>query len=552
MSFHQRAFVLVATAACCQSALAQQLAVRSVAEQGGLGLILNSPNSTTTTTLGRVRSITANGPNAFAAVMQTWRQGESVVWGWGPQSTPPGGHVLFMPSEFKEEVDGGEVVVRQTLLFEQACGISADGEVHFSTMVLDTLDTALLNVGQGKLVDSLWMGSNQVTAGLMEREDEALLGEHEGKFWRSVSQPGMTFGGTPYWLGTTASQAGDRPTDVAVWLGVGKPIRVLGTNDRITDYGLRVSGAGLSKFAMSPDGTRLFAIANLTGFPNARQQSVVSVDMNDQPPKKRIHVETGDLIGGSVSGSPGWEPWKEFTHIAVSDANGCNPRGAWFAAGEVSQNTTSRFVLTRENSLLLREGQQIGRYGQTNGLQYTLVGRPLALAVNPKGDWATIWYAEPRNAQGVLQNTGSGEVVIVNGKVVLAPSDVVDHPTTDFDVLDVRPHLAIGDRKLDGQVDVYAVVRKFEQSTGAKNEHIVQINLFAGQVDCCVADMSSGAAPGVTDGGVDINDLLYFLLLFETGNVAGDIDNGTGTGTHDNAVDINDLLYFLVRFEAGC
>jgi hypothetical protein len=31
-----------------------------------------------------------------------------------------------------------------------------------------------------------------------------------------------------------------------------------------------------------------------------------------------------------------------------------------------------------------------------------------------------------------------------------------------------------------------------------------------------------------------------------------DLDNGSGTGTPDGGVDINDLLYFLVRFEGGC
>lgn len=64
-------------------------------------------------------------------------------------------------------------------------------------------------------------------------------------------------------------------------------------------------------------------------------------------------------------------------------------------------------------------------------------------------------------------------------------------------------------------------------------------------------DVSNGLNP---DGGVDINDLLAFLVLFEEGNVAGDLDDdGDPTvGTPDGGVDINDLLFFLARFEAGC
>lgn len=68
----------------------------------------------------------------------------------------------------------------------------------------------------------------------------------------------------------------------------------------------------------------------------------------------------------------------------------------------------------------------------------------------------------------------------------------------------------------------------------------------------CVADLDDGSGTGTRDEGVDINDLLYFLVLFEQGSVGVDVDNGTGTGTPDGGVDINDLLYFLVRFEAGC
>lgn len=71
----------------------------------------------------------------------------------------------------------------------------------------------------------------------------------------------------------------------------------------------------------------------------------------------------------------------------------------------------------------------------------------------------------------------------------------------------------------------------------------------------CLADLDNDGdfSNGLTrDNAVTIEDLLSFLVGFESGNVLVDLDNGTNTGTPDNAVDINDLLYFLVRFEAGC
>jgi predicted dienelactone hydrolase len=68
----------------------------------------------------------------------------------------------------------------------------------------------------------------------------------------------------------------------------------------------------------------------------------------------------------------------------------------------------------------------------------------------------------------------------------------------------------------------------------------------------CPADLDDGNASGVPDGGVTIDDLLFYLGLFEQGVVRADTDDGTGTGTPDGGVTIDDLLYYLVRFEAGC
>ncbi len=68
----------------------------------------------------------------------------------------------------------------------------------------------------------------------------------------------------------------------------------------------------------------------------------------------------------------------------------------------------------------------------------------------------------------------------------------------------------------------------------------------------CVADTDDGSGTGTRDGGVTIDDLLYYLVIFEQGSLASDVDDGSGTGTLDGGVTIDDLLYFLVRFESGC
>lgn len=73
---------------------------------------------------------------------------------------------------------------------------------------------------------------------------------------------------------------------------------------------------------------------------------------------------------------------------------------------------------------------------------------------------------------------------------------------------------------------------------------------WTGPVVHCPADLDGGG--GVPDGGVDISDLLYFLVQFEAGSATADLADGAGLGFPDGGVDINDLLYFLVHFEAGC
>lgn len=68
----------------------------------------------------------------------------------------------------------------------------------------------------------------------------------------------------------------------------------------------------------------------------------------------------------------------------------------------------------------------------------------------------------------------------------------------------------------------------------------------------CAADVDDGSGGGVPDGGVTIDDLLFYLQIFEAGDLRSDVDDGTSAGIRDGGVTIDDLLYFLARFESGC
>jgi hypothetical protein len=83
--------------------------------------------------------------------------------------------------------------------------------------------------------------------------------------------------------------------------------------------------------------------------------------------------------------------------------------------------------------------------------------------------------------------------------------------------------------------------------------HVTRVAFRTGAATiACAADLDNGSGNGTPDGGVDINDLLYFLTEFEAGSTNADLDNGSNNGTPDGGVDINDLLFFLTHFEAGC
>jgi len=101
--------------------------------------------------------------------------------------------------------------------------------------------------------------------------------------------------------------------------------------------------------------------------------------------------------------------------------------------------------------------------------------------------------------------------------------------------------LALGDRFRDilGLVDI-----------GIGPAPIVDMGAY--EASYCIADFDDGSGTGAPDGGVTVDDLLYYLNLYGGGAVAADIDDGNSTGRPDGGVTIDDLLFFLGRFEAGC
>ncbi|MGD9789499.1 MAG: GC-type dockerin domain-anchored protein [Phycisphaerales bacterium] len=154
------------------------------------------------------------------------------------------------------------------------------------------------------------------------------------------------------------------------------------------------------------------------------------------------------------------------------------------------------------------------------------------------------------------------------GRYIIAATDYnlmcnlpspLDEPGRGETVLDFADAFLASDA--EGEVTVNVVVR--EGGTGgaivSTNSYsqsspfgIVFIDMIVAGGGGCVADVDDGSGTGVADGAVTIDDLLYYLGLFQAGNAGADVDDGTGTGATDGAVTIDDLLYFVERFQAGC
>lgn len=71
-------------------------------------------------------------------------------------------------------------------------------------------------------------------------------------------------------------------------------------------------------------------------------------------------------------------------------------------------------------------------------------------------------------------------------------------------------------------------------------------------IGACIADTDDGSGTGVADGGVGVEDLLYYLSEYDIGSIRADIDDGQNFGIADGGVGIEDLLFFLSRYDAGC
>jgi uncharacterized repeat protein (TIGR01451 family) len=267
---------------------------------------------------------------------------------------------------------------------------------------------------------------------------------------------------------------------------------------------------------------------------DATTQDRVAVVDND------VKVQEGQVLAGSTFTSP-------TAATTPFDAVNMESDGTWFVRG----HNADGIDWVARNGVVVAETDTPIHTGATELFDDASFADCFFLNVgNPRGDYAV---AGTTNASNGLANA----VVVLNGQTVIArendPVDLDNNGVFDDNVF-IRTF--VDDRAFMTDDALYVVVRLRDSNAafcgGADTDlgqALIRVPLPA---PTCVADVDDGSGTGTPDGGVTIDDLLYYLNIFEQGDIAADVDNGTYTGVPDGGVTIDDLLYYLFRFEGGC
>jgi|GEM_PF-1016336 len=239
---------------------------------------------------------------------------------------------------------------------------------------------------------------------------------------------------------------------------------------------------------------------------------------------------------------------------------GCRPRGDWVMRatwdptncpppeGACCFGTAGCAIMTQSACAATGSGTWQGP-GTTCGTFSGGVWSGCAAPVNQP----PVANAGPDQTLTDSDNSG-GEVVVVDGS---ASSDT-DGFISQYRWTEGATVLQDGPAFLSTSLSVgtHTLTLRVTDDDGAIATDTVVITVNGGPALCPAdldndGDASNGLNP---DGGVDINDLLVFLGMFEAGAAGADLDNDgdPAAGNPDGGVDINDLLFFLAHFESGC
>jgi hypothetical protein len=200
----------------------------------------------------------------------------------------------------------------------------------------------------------------------------------------------------------------------------------------------------------------------------------------------------------------------------------------------------------------------LGQYGSSD---HNTTPTKFASFVNDPGDQITYTGASPivfRKPPGATSFTPSAYTATIGNEYATAmtvemnayfneltftPTTFTLAPSTGTREVTIRPNASANALPIGRWAN-----RMYARPCGLNNRLNIPVYFLVG----CIADLDDGSGLGRPDGGVTIDDLLYFLALYSSGSLSADVDDGSGTGTPDDGVTIDDLLYYLDRFDQGC
>lgn len=400
---------------------------------------------------------------------------------WGSATAGPAAHL-------RTEQTIGDY---QQNTFEFFFGLSETGDLVYS------VTTTHLPTAQNR--DTVWFNDT-----LLMAARDSMPSPIETLFSSSNNRPGITVGGTPYWVTLTSTTAGGSASNAALLFGSTPTVLLHGgaTIDEGALTLLNNTQTVGNPYRFSANGTHYIVSSRLTG--GTATDGVMVVDGNSLKIDGMI-VREGSPVAPSAGALPG-ENWFD-----AFDFMGINEAGDYFLTGDTQAATTQDEFVIKNGVIVLREGQTVG--------SDTFTGAIDGGYMNENGDWAVIW---------LVAGTPNLEALVFNGEVLLRAREPVDWNGDGLiDALDNNGRLnefftgslAVGDRDANGAVDIY----------------------FFGEIDF------NGT---FGEGTADDDDLLGYFRLRVTPPAActrGDVDNNAAV----NSVDIGAFLGVLLDPDAA-
>lgn len=411
--------------------------------------------------------------------------------------------------------------------FQSLMGVNDDGRVVFGATDASQLGFA-----------ALWDGTGFAT---LARQDGGVAAIGTGvTFASGAFACQVDRAGRPYVLARLAGNGitGSNDTlvlrsglDILVRSGQTVPFDQDGGTEAPVRSVLAVGSGGEQALAVDATGGRLLYRGALA-LADPTKDEVLVVD-------NAVVVQEGVVLAGSGFASP------VRGSVATARFSG---DGAWLAMGANRDDSMSgSHWVAREGRVIARRGEVITACANERWVRGAADGPFVAVAGNVRGDVAVVGSTDESEAAG-------NAVLVINGSRVLARAgEALDLDSNglldDGAYLEQfkADHLELTDREAIVGVTVSSPSTADCGATRTRvGEAIVRIAIP------CVADVDDGTFTGVADGGVTVDDLIYYLEIFAQGLPGADVDDGSGTGRVDCGVTVDDLLFFLQRFEAGC